>query len=187
MTTSEQRPPRILISAASRHGSTREIACLIGSTLAGAGLEVDIIPPDAVDSLEDYDGVILGSAVYAGHWLGPAKDFVTRFRDELAARSLWLFSSGPVGDPARKLVQAMKQDPVEIAGIRRDTRPRDHHVFAGRLDPQLLPFAQRASLLVFRGMRGDFRDWAEVRQWADGIAADTAAAIPGRLTVQRPG
>jgi menaquinone-dependent protoporphyrinogen oxidase len=172
MTSSEPRPPRILISAASRHGSTREIASLIGSTLIDAGLEVEIIPPDAVDSLDDYDAVVLGSAVYAGHWLVPAKDFATRFRDELASRSLWLFSSGPVGDPARKIVQSMTKDPVEIAGISRDTHPRDHHIFAGRLDPQRLGLLQRASLLVFRGLCGDFRDWAEVRQWADNIAAD---------------
>jgi menaquinone-dependent protoporphyrinogen oxidase len=176
MKTSEPRRPRVLISAASRHGSTREIARVIGGTVADTGIDVDIIPPDAVDSLEDYDAVVLGSAVYTGHWLFPARDLVARFQDELAARSVWLFSSGPVGDPARKLVQSMKQDPAEIARISRYTHPRDHHVFAGRLDPQRLSLPQRTSLLVFRDMRGDFRDWAEIRQWADGIAADLTSA-----------
>lgn len=176
MNTSQARRPRVLISAASRHGSTREIARVIGDTLAGQGIEVDIVPPDAVDSIADYDAVVLGSAVYTGHWLVPARDLVGRFREELATRSLWLFSSGPVGDPARKLTESMKHDPVEIARISRDIHPQDHHVFAGRLDPQLLNLPQRASLLVFRDMRGDFRDWAEIRQWADGIAADLTTA-----------
>src|SRR5260370_6941489 len=133
MTTSESRQPRVLISAASRYGSTSEIARVIGDTLADKGIDVDIVPPEAVDSVADYDAVVLGSAVYAGHWLVPARDLVTRFRDELAARSLWLFSSGPVGDPARRLVQSMGQDPAEIAWISRDTRPQDHRVFARRL------------------------------------------------------
>ena len=48
-------------------------------------------------------------------------------------------------------------------------------MFAGKLDPQALGVAQRASLLVFRGMRGDFRDWAAVTEWADSIAAVLAA------------
>ena len=169
------RRPRVLISAASGHGSTIEIARVIGETLGDKGIDVDIVPPDHVDSITDYDAVILGSAVYMGHWLVPARDFVARFRDDLAARSLWLFSSGPVGDPARKLVQSMKQDPVEIAEVSRDTHPQGHRVFAGRLDPQQLSLTQRARLLVLRGMDGDFRDWTEIRQWADSIAADLKA------------
>jgi menaquinone-dependent protoporphyrinogen oxidase len=174
---SEIRRPRVLISAASGHGSTTEIARVIGDTLADKGIDVDIVPPEYVDSVTDYDAVVLGSAVYAGHWLISARDFVARFRDELATRNLWLFSSGPVGDSGRKLVRSMKQDPVEIAEVSRAAHPRDHRVFAGRLDPQLLSLTQRAWLLVFRGMDGDFRDWTEIRQWADSIATD--------LTVRR--
>jgi hypothetical protein len=30
--------------------------------------------------------------------------------------------------------------------------------------------------LVFRGLEGDFRDWADLRQWADGIARQLAPA-----------
>jgi menaquinone-dependent protoporphyrinogen oxidase len=167
--------PRVLISAASEHGSTTEIARLIGDTLINNHMAVDIVPPAAVDSIEDYDAVILGSAVYAGHWLAAARDFAIRFRDPLAARRVWLFSSGPVGDPSRKLVQSMEQDPADVTRIQQDIEVRGHRMFAGKLDPQALSIMQRASLLVFRGIRGDFRDWAVVTQWADSIAADLAA------------
>jgi menaquinone-dependent protoporphyrinogen oxidase len=130
--------------------------------------------------------VILGSAVYNGHWLITATDLAARFRDELAARSVWLFSSGPVGDPDTRAVGLTGQEPAEIAVISRDTRPRDHHVFAGRLDSQLLSLPQRATLLVSSDVRGDFRDWAEIRQWAEGITADLAAAMPSDRTRQGP-
>jgi menaquinone-dependent protoporphyrinogen oxidase len=176
---SPRYPPRVLISAASEHGSTTEIARLIGDTLINNHVAVDIVPPAAVDSIEDYDAVILGSAVYAGHWLAPARDFAIRFRDPLAARRVWLFSSGPVGDPSRKLVQSMEQDPADVTRIQQDIEVRGHRMFAGKLDPQALSIMQRASLLVFRGMRGDFRDWAVVTQWADSIVADLAA-LSGR-------
>jgi menaquinone-dependent protoporphyrinogen oxidase len=176
---SPRHRPRVLVSAASEHGSTTEIARVIGQALANDHIAVDIVPPAAVESIEGYDAVILGSAVYAGHWLAPAKDFAIRFHEPLAARPVWLFSSGPVGDPSRKLVQSMEQDPAEVTQIRQAIRVRGHRMFAGKLDPQALSVPQRASLLVFRGMRGDFRDWALVTQWAGSIAADLPA-LPQR-------
>ncbi|TVZ01054.1 hypothetical protein EAS64_32640 [Trebonia kvetii] len=167
--------PRVLIAAASEHGSTTEIARLIGDALIVNHLAVDIVPPAAVDSIEDYDAVILGSAIYAGRWLASARDFAIRFRDPLAARSVWLFSSGPVGDPSSKLVRLMEKDPVDVTRIQQDIQVRGHRIFAGKLDSKALSVAQRVSLLVFRGLNGDFRDRAAIMQWADSIAADLAA------------
>jgi menaquinone-dependent protoporphyrinogen oxidase len=128
----------VLVSAASGHGSTTEIARVIGGTLADNGITVDIVPPEAVDSVEDYDAVILGSAVYAGRWFAPARNFAIRFRDPLATRPVWLFSSGLVGDPSRKLVQSMEEDPADVTRIRQATQVRDHRMFVGKLDPQAL-------------------------------------------------
>jgi menaquinone-dependent protoporphyrinogen oxidase len=61
------------------------------------------------------------------------------------------------------------------------TRAREHRMFAGRLDKANLSLPQRAAVTLVRGLEGDFRDWADVRAWADGIA-DTlhAAAKPPR-------
>jgi menaquinone-dependent protoporphyrinogen oxidase len=73
----------------------------------------------------------------------------------------------------------MGQVPADVTRIQRDIEVRGHQVFAGKLDPQALSLAQRASLLVFRGMRGDYRDWAVITRWAEGIAADLAA-LPQR-------
>jgi len=162
--------PRVLVSAASRHGSTAEIAQAIGQVLAEQGLAAEVIAPADVCSLDGYDAVIIGSAVYMGHWLNPAKELVNRFGDALTGRPVWLFSSGPVGKPSGKLAQSMDQDPADLPGILEATRARDHRRFAGKLDPKALSLPQRASLLVFRGLTGDFRDWAGIRQWADGIA-----------------
>ena len=101
--TGRARVPRVLVSAASRYGATAEIAQVIGQALSEQGLTVAVIPPGDVDSLDGYDAVIIGSAVYMGHWLDPAKELVNRFRDALADRLVWLFSSGPVGKPSSKL------------------------------------------------------------------------------------
>ncbi len=164
------RGVRVLVSAASMHGSTSDIAQVIAQVLSEQGLTVTVLPPEEVRSIDEYDAVIIGSAVYASHWLDPATDLVNRCLDQLGTRPVWLFSSGPVGNPVSKLALAMAKDPVEVAGLRIATRARDHRRFAGKLDRKVLSHAQRASLLVFHGLEGDFRDWAEIRQWASGIA-----------------
>jgi menaquinone-dependent protoporphyrinogen oxidase len=167
---------KVLISAASRYGATAEIAQAIGQALSEQGLTVTVIPPGEVRAIDGYDAVIIGSAVYTGHWLDPAKDLVNRFGDALTGRPVWLFSSGPVGKPSGKLARAMGNDPVEIAGMAAAIQPRDHRMFAGKLDRHHLSRPQRAALSVFRGLDGDFRDWAQIRRWADGIAAELIPA-----------
>ena len=167
---------KVLVTAASMHGATAEIAQAIARTLSEQGLAVTVLPPGDVASVEEYDAVVIGSAVYVGHWLDAAEDLVNRCRDELVTRSVWLFSSGPVGDPAGKLARAMDTDPADVVSIRVATGALDHQMFAGKLDRKVLTRPQRVSLLVFRGLEGDFRDWAAVRQWADGIAQQLIAA-----------
>ena len=160
----------MLVSAASMHRATAEIAQAIADELSGQGLTVTVIPPGDVRAIDDYDAVIIGSAVYTGHWLDPAKDLVDRFGEVLAGRPVWLFSSGPVGKPSGKLATAMGTDPVELPRVRAATGARGHKIFAGKLNPKSLPLGQRISVRVFRGMAGDFRDWTEIRRWADSIA-----------------
>jgi menaquinone-dependent protoporphyrinogen oxidase len=182
MTTPGPNPParghqlRVLVTAASKYGATAGIAQAIAETLTEHGLTVTVLAPEQVDSIEGYDAVVLGSAVYTGHWLDPAKDLAARSRDALAARPVWLFSSGPVGDPSRKLVQQMGVDPVDVGDILTATKARGHRMFAGKLDRKNLGFAQRAALVAFRGLEGDFRDWGEIGVWAEGIARDLAHA-----------
>jgi menaquinone-dependent protoporphyrinogen oxidase len=167
---------RVLVSAASRHGATAEIAQAIGQALSEQGLTVTVIPPGDIRSLDGYDAVIIGSAVYMGHWLDPAKELVNRFHDALTGRPVWLFSSGRVGEPSGRLARSMDQDPADLPSMLEATRARDHRRFAGKLDRKVLSPPQRASLLVFRGLNGDFRDWAAIRQWAKGIAQQLALA-----------
>jgi menaquinone-dependent protoporphyrinogen oxidase len=168
MNSPKQRP-RVLVSVASRHQSTTEIARVIRDTLTGHRMDVDIVPPAIVDSIDDYDAVLLGSAVYADHWLAPARDFAIRFARPLAARPVWLFSSGPVG------ALSSEKDPAEVTRIQQAIPVRGHRMFDGKIDPRALSAVERASLLTLRGVRGDFRDWDAVAHWADSVAASLEA------------
>lgn len=162
---------RVLITAASKHGSTTEIAEAIGRHLADAGLDVDVVGPKQVADLDGYDAVVLGSAVYAGHWMDPAKDLVARLRGPLTSRPVWLFSSGPIGDPP-----APEEDAVEVADIVAATDAREHRVLAGNVDMERLRLPEKAIVRALRVPVGDYRDWDDVAGWAAQIA-DTLTEV----------
>ncbi len=90
---------RILIATASKHGSTDEIGRAIAGALTGEGVDARIMAPDEVDDLDGFDAVVLGSAIYAGRWMKSMRELTDRLAGELAQRPVWLFSSGPIGDP----------------------------------------------------------------------------------------
>jgi menaquinone-dependent protoporphyrinogen oxidase len=158
---------RVLVAAATKHGATAEIAAAIGEALRGEpGLDATVVPPEEVATVDGYDAVVLGSAVYAGHWLAAAKELVDRAGGALAGKPVWLFSSGPVGDPPKP----NEEDPVDVAEIVAATRARGHRVFAGKLDKRQLGFGERAIVVALRVPEGDFRDWTEIKDWASQIA-----------------
>jgi menaquinone-dependent protoporphyrinogen oxidase len=163
---------RVLITAATRHGATGEIAAAIAEALRrAAGLEVEVVPPEEVTSIDAYDAVVLGSAVYAGHWLPPARSLVERAAAAWPGRPVWLFSSGPVGDPPKP-----DEEPVDIAGILATTRAREHRLFPGKLVKRQLAFPERAIVVALRVPEGDFRDWNEITRWASQIATTLVPA-----------
>jgi menaquinone-dependent protoporphyrinogen oxidase len=166
---------KVLVTAATKHGATGEIAQAIGDALRDQGLDPTVLPPERVDTVDGYDAVVLGSAVYAGHWLKPARQLVDRCGGALAARPVWLFSSGPVGTPPKP-----EEDPVDVADVLAATSARGHRVFAGKLVRKQLSFPERAIVSALRVPDGDFRDWPEINGWAAGIAKALRSASTGR-------
>ncbi len=159
----------VLVSAASKHGSTSEIATAIGETLRAAGLDVTVAAPDDVAGLDGYDAAVIGSAVYAGRWMKPAKELIDRIGDGAAARAVWLFSSGPLGSPLKP-----DEEPIDVADLVDATSAEEHRVFPGRLERSRLGFAERAIVRALHAPDGDFRDFDEIAAWARGIAAALA-------------
>jgi menaquinone-dependent protoporphyrinogen oxidase len=163
---------RILISVASKHGATAEIGQAMAEVLIGHGIEARVAAPEGVDSIEGYDGVILGSAVYAGHWMAEAKDLVERCGPQFVGLPVWLFSSGPIGEPPKP-----EEEPVDVAPITEATGALAHVVFAGKLDRKVLGFGERAIVTAFRAPDGDFRDWEEIRDWTSAIAEELKTRV----------
>lgn len=174
----------ILVAYSSRHGATREIAERIAENLREAGQDADALPVRQAGDLEDYQGFVVGSAAYMGHWMKDAVGFVRTNADLLARRPVWLFTSGPLGSEAtdaRGVDLHTAAVPRELPELREIIHPREHCVFFGVLDPGRLSFAER-SLRRLPAARatlpeGDFRDWDEIQQWAYRIAKEVTTLV----------
>lgn len=166
----------ILIAVASKHGSTQEIAEAIGRHLRAAGHTVDVHRMEEATAVAGYDAAIIGSAVYMGQWLSPAKEFVDRNQSQLAALPVWLFSSGPLGAENPQ----PQGDPEGIEELMKKAEAAGHRVFVGKLDKSSLGMGERLIVKMVKAPEGDFRDWEEIRAWTAQIAqALPAPAIAG--------
>jgi menaquinone-dependent protoporphyrinogen oxidase len=170
---------RILVTTASKHGSTAEIATRMADVLRTGrpGDVVEVLPAADVDDAASYDAVVLGSAVYVGGWMPAARHLAERIAT-LPPRPVWLFSSGPIGDPPMP-----DEEPVEVGDIASATHAREHRVFSGRLDRHRLGFGEKAVVMALRVPDGDFRDWDTIDTWSTHIAAELSRlAAPADTT-----
>lgn len=158
-------PTQVLVTAASKHGATAEIADAIATELGRAGTTVTRLDPEDIDTLEPYDAIVLGSAVYAGRWQKDARLLVERFTDDLRTRGVWLFSSGPIGDPPMP-----DAEPVDVAEVMEASAAIEHRIFSGSMQQSKLSFGERALVAALRAEYGDFRDWEDIRGWSRSIA-----------------
>ncbi|MFE5792782.1 flavodoxin domain-containing protein [Streptomyces sp. NPDC056503] len=171
---------RVLVAYGSKHGSTAGIADEIGRTLRDDGFDTDVRPADAVavavtvavavadtvTDVGDYDGVVLGGALYAGHRNGEARRCARRNAEQLRHRPVRLFSSGPVDSSAEL------HDIPPVRGVARRMKKlgaREHVTFGGALTADTPDLVARA--MVRHGKGGDFRDPARIRARAHRIGA----------------
>ncbi len=162
----------ILVTYASRAGSTAGVAEAIAEALRQGGLAVTVCAMQAVDTLEPYRAVVAGSAVHGGKWLPEALHFVRRQRAALAGRPCALF----LVCMALTMKQASARQGVTACfdPLRAVLRPVGEGAFAGALDLArlpLLPDRLVSRALVASGLWtvGDHRDWNAIRTWGDRI------------------
>ncbi len=161
--------PRVLVTAASRHNGTREIAEAIAAGVAERGIAAEARAIEDVTDVGDYGAVVLGSAVYMNRWLGEARRFAQVHASELCMKPVWLFSSGPLGSADHLIPPG---EPADVPVVERLTRAVGHRTFGGRLEMKHLRFNERAAVRTIHAPEGDGRDWADVDRFAGEIAEE---------------
>lgn len=164
-------PEKVLVTYATKYGSTTGVAEAIAGELRNAGLDVDLLPAREIKSVAAYSAVILGSPLYIGSMLGDATKFLSRFKNEIARMPSALFVLGPLYDTTKDMAEVKAQLDV-ILGKMAWYRPVKVEVFTGAMDMdkfrfpdsllKMMPAAKNDNLFKTH----DGRDWEAIRAWA---------------------
>ncbi|MEW6516267.1 MAG: flavodoxin domain-containing protein [candidate division FCPU426 bacterium] len=170
----------VLVTYATRYGSTREVAESVASVLRENGLQVSVESAAKVKKLDGFSAVVLGAPLYIGKLQKDAGRFLERQGAALASKPLAIFTLGPVKseDLAKPGVLAQMQKALEaFPGL----KPLSTVMFGGKYDPATLRFPD--SLLgklpvspLYKTPASDARDWKAIKDWAQGLAKKLKAA-----------
>ncbi len=166
----DQMKKRVLIVYASRAGSTAEVAKTIGQTLKESGVSVDTLSTADVHKPEEYNAVIVGSAIRMGKWLPEAVDFINKHRDRLAKVPIAYFvvcNTMKDDTPENRNKTLAYLDPVRAKFP--DVQPVDIGLFGGVIDFKKLSFVERSMLKMKGVTEGDSRDWTAIKKWTTDV------------------
>ena len=173
-----QDAKRILIAYDTIHGSTAAVADKIGKELCSRGFKVDVRFVGNTSSIEEYDAVILGSAIYEFTWLPDARRFLRNYYAALSSKPVAVFI----------VCSAMYQDTPESRDAVRKAfvtplltrypaiNPLSIGLFGGAVDfnTNRYNLFEKIVLRILGKALGfkdsaDWRDWDYISDWAQEV------------------
>ncbi|MFX1283785.1 MAG: flavodoxin domain-containing protein [Promethearchaeota archaeon] len=172
----------MLIVFASRFGSTDEIAHEIAEELEKneiTTLVLNLKDGENIPSLDEFDGILVGSGVKMGRWTKEAFKFLKQNQEPLNTKILGLFvSSGEAANPKtrdgarekylEKIMEktGVKADMVEAFGGVFDLSSSSNYSFLEKKIIQRLAKTVEGGIIMQDGKVNDFRNWQLIRNWA---------------------
>lgn len=154
----------VLVTYASRHGSTADIAWSIGNSFSDAGIRAEVKKIQNVDDVRPYSLVIIGTPIYDNQILPEVISFTDLHKDWLEKRKVALFVVGRTlrNKDDEKILQTEKI----LSKLKNNIEVVDTGMFAGKISPENLPIKERFGNLFGESQIGDFRNWREIGEWA---------------------
>jgi menaquinone-dependent protoporphyrinogen oxidase len=155
---------RVLVTYATRYGSTGDVAQAIAAQLCERGLAADLQHVDAVKDLSPYAAVVIGSGIRMGACLPPAVKFVEAHRDALSRVPVAFFA---VHMENRGESEESRQKRLAyLDAIRKVITPQYEGFFAGKIEIGRMALGDKLMSKMMGAKDEDLRDWAAIRGWA---------------------
>ncbi len=159
---------KILVTFATRTGSTADVAETIGQTLSADGAVVDVKAVKSVTELKVYDAVVVGSAIRMGQWLPEAVEFVKKNQALLSKIPTAFFTVHLLNRDDSEASRLARQ--AYTAPVRQILAPQAQVFFDGKMDYARLSFIDRTIAKTVakstNSGEGDYRNWDVIRRWA---------------------
>jgi len=161
---------KILVTYATKYGSTKEVAEAIARTLTDKSFHVDLTECKEVKSLAGYQAVVIGAPLYAGTVISDGVKFLNKFQSDLEQIPSALFILGPLSDSQQEIHGVQ----VQLDANRKKFpfyKPAAEKIFVGALDLKKLRFPD-SLIKLYRPAKNnpmkssDNRDWKAVENWA---------------------
>jgi menaquinone-dependent protoporphyrinogen oxidase len=151
---------KLLVTYATRAGSTFEVAVVVAEVLRAAGATVDVKYVRAVHELKGYDAVVIGSAIRMGQWLPEAVEFVKANRETLShIPTAYFLVSG-----------FLRADTPEIRQRALAYLDPGIGLFAGKMDYSKMDWIDRSIAEAVSSAQGDWRNWEAIHNWAHDLS-----------------
>lgn len=155
---------KILVTFATKNGSTTDVARAIGLRLREQGYSVEIQPVKNARNIQEFDFVVVGAPIYSGRWLSGAHRILKKISklDSEQTPAVALFALGPRRNegpenwvvPQSQFERAINKHPSVV--------PVSKTVFGGADPPK-------------KKVRRDIRDWKAIEAWSDELVQYLAA------------
>ncbi len=159
---------RILITYATKAGSTADIAMRMAETLRAGQYLVDVKPVKEVTDLSPYSTVIAGSAIRVGNILPEMTQFIQDNLTALQSKRFDIFIA----------CMTLEKDTAEnratvsayLDPVRAMIQPASEGLFAGVMDLRRLNLLEKLMMKAMKTPVGDFRNWEQINGWIQGIS-----------------
>lgn len=162
---------KVLIAYATRAGSTFEVAQRIGEILREFEHSVDLMNVKEVRSIDNYDFVVIGSAVRMFKLLPETIRFASKFQNSLKnTKTAYFLVCLTVKE---KTDENIKRAMEYLNTLIQAKEPIKIGLFAGVMNYEKLSSIFRFMFKRGNGIpEGDFRNWTEIEDWAKELAKD---------------
>lgn len=159
---------RILVTYATRTGSTAEVATSMADALTQHNLLVDLVPVKEVQDISGYRSIVLGSGIRIGSFLPEVMGFLEENQKSLGKVPLHVFllcMTLHQDNPENRKVVNGYMEPVRTL-----IQPASEGMFAGVIDLSKMNFFDRIITKALNSPEGDFRNWDVINKWTAQIA-----------------
>lgn len=181
---------KALVIYGTRYGATANTSEIIAEVLRQEGFEVRVInaKDDKLQSISEYELIVVGSGIQMGRWTTEPEKFLKKFQKELSHKKLALFvccgSAHPLtkGEEMTKEIEDARRKYLEEKAAKYNLHPIALGLFGGVYDfnkmswffrktmSAVKPQLEEAGFKETEAGRYDTRDLNTIRSWARKVA-----------------
>jgi len=157
----------VLVTYATRYGTTAEIAETIAEFMREFAIDVTVMPIGKVFDLNPYSAVIIGSPIYMGRCLPELSDFVNQHQNMLHERPVIAFLDGySLSD----ISETRREKALAALGcLNTSVQLREVGLFPGRVPSEGLSLREKAAMRMSGIRPGDYRNTEMIHSWVRGL------------------